>query len=94
MAVVLYCRQEAFTSKNKLGVSVLDTLGMGIGFTGLLTVLGAVRELFGSGTVFGMVLMPASFRPFVIMVLPAGAFITLGILAAAYNIINSGKGEA
>lgn len=81
-------RQEAFTSKNPVLVSICDTLGMGIGFTLLLLVLGAIRELLGAGSLFGMTIMSPSFKPLVIMVLPAGAFITLGLIASVYNLIN------
>ncbi len=81
-------RLEAFTSKNPVYLSVLDTLGMGIGFVWLLTLLGSVRELIGSGSWFGMTVMPSFFTNWVIMVLPAGAFITLGLFAALYNLIN------
>lgn len=81
-------RQEAFTSRNPLHLSILDTLGMGLGFTMVLTILGSVREILGAGSWFGFTMMPTNFRPLVIMVLPAGAFITLGIIAALYNLIN------
>jgi len=81
-------RQEAFTSKNPVHLAIADTLGMGMGFAMLLTLLGSVRELLGSGSVFGVVLMPSFFRPWIIMLLPGGAFITLGMLAAVYNLIN------
>ncbi|MEA3506958.1 MAG: electron transport complex subunit E [Elusimicrobiota bacterium] len=81
-------RQEAFTSKNPLHLAFSDTLGMGLGFTLILIVLGSVRELFGSGTLFAAQVLPAGFRPLIIMVLPAGAFITLGLIAALYNLIN------
>ncbi len=87
-------RQEAFTSKNPLHLAISDTLGMGLGFTLILIILGSVRELFGSGSWFGVALLPAGFRPLVIMLLPAGAFITLGLIAALYNLINlKTKGE-
>ncbi|MCP3683738.1 MAG: electron transport complex subunit E [bacterium] len=85
-------RQEAFTSKNPLHLSICDTLGMGLGFTFVLTILGSVRELLGSGSWFGIGVMPVTFRPLVIMVLPAGAFITLGIIAACYNLVNHKRG--
>ncbi len=81
-------RQEAFTSRNPLHLSVLDTLGMGVGFTWLLTLLGGVREILGAGTLMGAQVMPGGFEPLIIMLLPAGAFITLGILAALYNSVN------
>ncbi|MFH1416345.1 MAG: electron transport complex subunit E [Elusimicrobiota bacterium] len=85
---IILGRQEAFTSKNPVHLSIADTLGMGVGFTMLLILLGSVRELLGAGSCFGIHLMPGSFRPLVIMVLPAGAFITLGIIAALYNLLN------
>lgn len=83
-------RQEAFTSKNPLFRSVADTLGMGLGFTWALILLGSIRELLGSGSVFGHPLLGGWFRPWIIMILPAGAFITLGILIALMNTF-SGK---
>ncbi|MFC2061784.1 electron transport complex subunit RsxE [Elusimicrobiota bacterium] len=81
-------RQEAFASRNPLHLTVGDTLGMGLGFTFLLIILGSVREIIGSGSCFSFTVMPEFFRPWVIMVLPAGAFITLGIIAGIYNLIN------
>lgn len=85
-------RHEAFASKNPIHLSICDTLGMGMGFTILLIVLGSVRELLGSGSLFGITFIPSDFR-LVIMVLPAGAFITLGIIAAVYNLINQKSGK-
>ncbi|MGM0442154.1 MAG: electron transport complex subunit RsxE [Elusimicrobiota bacterium] len=86
-------RQEAFTSKNPVHLAISDTLGMGLGFTWLLVLLGSVREIIGSGMWMGMEVMPPGFRPWVVMVLPAGAFITLGFLAALYNYINQKRGS-
>lgn len=83
-------RQEAFTSKNPLFRSFADTLGMGLGFTWALILLGSIREILGSGGVFGHPLLGVWFRPWIIMILPAGAFITLGILIALMNTF-SGK---
>ena len=89
---IILGRLEAFASKNPVHRSIADALGMGMGFTLTLTVLGSVRELFGNGTVFSYKMLPAGYEPLVIMVLPAGAFITLGLLAALYNIINNRRG--
>jgi electron transport complex protein RnfE len=86
-------RQEAFTSKNPVGLSVLDTLGFGIGFTWVLIVLGSIRELLGSGSIFNYQILGSWFQPWVIMVLPAGAFITLGFLIALANFITQPKTE-
>nr|NIR96356.1 electron transport complex subunit RsxE [Gammaproteobacteria bacterium]NIT54460.1 electron transport complex subunit RsxE [candidate division Zixibacteria bacterium]NIX59881.1 electron transport complex subunit RsxE [candidate division Zixibacteria bacterium] len=87
-------RQESFTSKNPVGVSTLDTLGMGTGFTWTLVLLGAIRELLGSGSIFQYQILGTWFEPWVIMVLPAGAFITLGFLIAFFNHINKSVAEA
>lgn len=78
-------RQEGFTSKNPVGRSLLDTLGMGLGFTWALVLLGSIRELLGSGTVFHVLILGDWFQPWIIMILPAGAFITLGFLIALIN---------
>lgn len=81
-------RQEAFTSKNPVHLAISDTLGMGCGFTILLIILGSIREIFGTGTLFGLNIMGESYRAMIVMILPAGAFITLGLIAAMYNLIN------
>lgn len=81
-------RQETFASQNPVDRSFADALGMGIGFTWALLLLSAVRELLGMGSMFGLQLLGDWYRPMVIMVLPAGAFITLGILIAIMNIIS------
>ena len=85
---IILGRAEAFASKNNVAKSFLDALGMGIGFTCALITLGAVRELLGSGTVFGYAVMWGGFTKWVIMVLPAGAFLTLGLLVGLFNVIN------
>jgi len=81
-------RQEAFASKNPTHRAIADGIGMGIGFTWVLTLLGMIRELLGMGSMFGFQLLGAWYRPMVIMVLPAGAFITLGILVGIMNYIS------
>ena len=88
--VVVNCiilgRAEAFFSKNPLLNSIADAIGMGLGFTLGLLILGSVRELLGFGSLFGLSILPIN--PAVVMRLPAGAFITLGLLIAAANIIS------
>lgn len=79
-------RAEAFAAKNQVGLSLLDGLGMGIGFTLSLTVLGAVREFLGAGSVFGLTVYPADYAQ-LIFVLAPGAFICLAFLMAAFNKI-------
>jgi len=78
-------RAEAYASKNGVVGSLVDGLGMGIGFTLALFVLGGVRELFGSGSLLGVSLFGAGYQPFLLMILPPGAFIALGLLLAGMN---------
>jgi len=75
---VILGRAEAYASKQRLHVSVVNALGMGAGFTFALLCLGAVRELLGNGTLLGLQVMPANFEPWVVMVLPPGGFFVLG----------------
>lgn len=82
---IILGRQEAFASKNSVNLSFADALGMGMGFTGALTILGSIRELLGSGSLFGYEILGNWFRPWVIMILPPGAFLTLGILIGIIN---------
>lgn len=78
-------RAEAFASRNPLLPSVIDGVGMGFGFTLALFVLGAVRELFGAGTLLGVTVFGAGYQPLILMILPPGAFIAMGLLLAAMN---------
>ena len=87
-------RQEAFASKNGPFRALVDGLGMGIGFTLTLTLLGAVREVLGNGTVFGFQVMPGSFEPWIVMILPAGAFLTLGLMLGVANSITQKREQA
>jgi len=88
---IILGRAEAFASKKPILNSIADGLGMGLGFTMSLTVLGAIREILGNGTLFGFSLFGPDFSPFVFMVKPPGAFVCLGILLGAMNIISRGK---
>lgn len=82
---LILSRAEAFASKNTPGRSVLDALGMGIGFTFALFCLGAVRELLGNGSLFGAAIFPAGFQPWIVMILPAGGFFTLALWLLIFN---------
>ncbi|NPV43195.1 MAG: electron transport complex subunit E [Firmicutes bacterium] len=84
-------RAEAFASKNPVINSFLDAVGMGLGFTWALTLLSIVREIMGMGSVFGITILGKWFTPFIIMVLPPGAFLTLGILLGIMNTITAKK---
>lgn len=88
---LILARAESFASKNNAGLAAVDGIGMGLGFALALTILGAVREILGNGTLFGMGLFGASFQPALLFILPPGAFLTLGFLLAAFNKLNSKK---
>lgn len=74
---IILGRAEAFASHHGVVPSLLDGAGMGAGFTLSLLSLGAVREVLGSGTLFGIAVLPAGFEPWVVMILPSGGFLTL-----------------
>jgi electron transport complex protein RnfE len=78
-------RIEAFATRNPLGPSLADSLGMGAGFTAALMLLGGVREILGSGELFGAAVLGSSYTPMLIMILPPGAFLVLGIMMAIFN---------
>ena len=82
---IILGRAEAFASKNPVHLAVADGLGMGIGFTISLTLLGSIREIFGYGQWFGMQLLGDWFQPFTFMVEAPGAFVCLGLMLAGMN---------
>ena len=82
---IILGRAEAFASRQGVGPAVVDALGMGLGFTLGLTVLGAVREVLGAGTLLGWPLLGDAWPPILVMILPPGAFIGLGLLLAGMN---------
>jgi Na+-translocating ferredoxin:NAD+ oxidoreductase subunit E len=82
---IILGRAEAFASKNSVIKSLTDGLGMGIGFTLALVILGVVREILGFGSVFSQPLFPEAFEPMSIMTMAPGAFLALGILMAVFN---------
>ena len=82
---IIFARAEAFAFKNPPIPSIADGLGMGLGFTGAITILSMIREGLGSGTIFGAQVMPASYEPMAIMLKVPGGFITLGILLILVN---------
>jgi Na+-translocating ferredoxin:NAD+ oxidoreductase subunit E len=77
-------RQEAFASKNGPISALADALGMGVGFLVTLTCLGGIREILGGGKLFGYVVLP-NWEGWVVMILPAGAFLTLGLMLGGAN---------
>lgn len=84
---VLLARAEAFASKNNPLASAFDGLGMGVGFTLALTVMGALREIIGSGSLFGLNIMGASYEPMLLIVMASGGFLTFGLLLGVFNLI-------
>lgn len=78
-------RAEAFASRNGVGASLMDGIGMSIGFTFIITLIGVIRELIGNGTVFGVQVLPLTYQPFLIFILPPGAFLVIGFLMAAHK---------
>ena len=87
-------RAEAFASKNSITRSVLDALGMGIGFTAALLWIGVLREVLGSGTLFGVALFPANFQTWTVMVLPSGGFFAMAVWLLLVNWLKSRKAVA
>ena len=75
-------RAEAFASKNGIMASLMDGIGMSIGFTVVITLIGAIREFLGTGTLFGVQILGAWYPGFLIMILPPGAFLVIGFLMA------------
>jgi len=88
---IIICRAEACASKNPVLVSVIDALGMGVGFTLTLCFLAAIRELLSTGKIFEVHLMPDAFVPWAAMSMPVGAFITLGLMLGLVNIVAGRK---
>jgi electron transport complex protein RnfE len=81
-------RAEAFASKNNVVSSIIDALGMGIGFVIALTILGATREILGSGSLFGFQFVSENANTFIVFILPPGAFIALAYLTVVFNKIS------
>ncbi|MCL2703998.1 MAG: electron transport complex subunit E [Defluviitaleaceae bacterium] len=97
---IILARAETFAAKNPPVKSLLDGIGMGLGFTAALVIIGAFRELLGNGTILTdtafEIILPQSFPRTLLMILPPGAFITLGLLMALFNnikIIFAGKNQ-
>ncbi len=90
---IILGRAEMFASKNKVLPSVLDGLGMGVGFTAALLLMGSIRELLGAGTWFGLPVTSAFMDPILIFILPPGGFFVFGMLVAVANKLSNTDGE-
>ncbi len=84
-------RAESFASKNTVGRATMDGLGMGAGFTFALLCLGAMREILGAGSLFGAAVLPESFEPWVVMILPSGGFFSLAAWLLLFNWLKQRK---
>lgn len=86
---VILGRAEAFAGKNGVGKSFLDGLGMGVGFTFALVITATVREVIGTGKIWGLVLLGTKYNPVLFAVLSPGAFVTLGLLIGLFNMLEA-----
>ncbi|MDD4089515.1 MAG: electron transport complex subunit E [Tissierellia bacterium] len=88
---LILARAEAFASKNSLTNSIVDGLGMGIGFTLALSILSGIREILGNGTILGIRILPEAYEPMMMAIQPPGAFILLGLLIGLVNYLSRRK---
>ncbi len=88
---IILARAEAFASKNTVGQSALDGLGMGLGFTAALVIISTIREVLGNGTFLGVSVFGSGFQPATMLILPPGAFIVLGLLIGLINMLTTKK---
>jgi electron transport complex protein RnfE len=88
---IILGRQEAFASKNTVGMALADAAGMGGGFALALVILGGAREVLGKGSLFGVSLFGASYEPWVIMILPPGGFLMLGTILLVFAWVAEGR---
>lgn len=84
---IILARAEVFASKNKVVPSFFDGLGMGCGFALALLSIGIIRELLGTGAIFGMKVLGSWYNPALIMILPPGAFILIGYMVAGFKML-------
>ncbi|HQI70421.1 MAG TPA: electron transport complex subunit E [Bacteroidales bacterium] len=86
---IILGRAEAFAQKNKVFPAILDGIGMGIGFTLAITIMGSIRELLGNGSIFDVKLVSENAKTILLFILPPGAFITYGYLIALFNRVRA-----
>ena len=84
---IILGRAEAFASKNTIGLSFIDGLGMGLGFTFALVITASIREIIGTGKIWDLVLLGEHYNPVLLAILSPGAFITLGLLIGLFNLL-------
>lgn len=86
---IILARAEVFAAKNSIIPSMFDGMGMGAGFALAMILVGVVRELFGSGSIYGVQVLGANYDPALIMILPPGGFILIGLMIGSFNIIGA-----
>ena len=91
---IILGRAESFAGKNKIIPSIVDGIGMGLGFTIALVCMGSIREIIGAGTWFGIQILPAAIDPMLILILSPGGFFVFGVLMACANKLAEKKGKA
>lgn len=91
---IILGRAEAFAAKSPVSHSILDALGMGVGFTAALVLLGGIREIIGNGTIFGIIFTANHITPMTIMLLPPGGFFVYGVLVSLANKLDSSGRKA
>ena len=90
---IILARAEAYASKNPVLHSAMDGIGMGVGFTLALTLIGSIREIFGNGTIFGAQVFGANYQPMLLLILPTGGFIVFGLLLGIVNAVSTKIGK-
>ncbi len=90
---IILGRAEAFASKNNIFISIIDALGMGLGFTLALVLIASFREILGNGTWLGIPLFGPDFEPVLALILSPGAFLTIGLLIAALNAVEQKRSK-
>jgi electron transport complex protein RnfE len=85
---IILGRAEAFASKNGVLISILDGIGMGVGFTFALVLIAAIREILGDGKLFGYMVFGPGYQPALIMIMAPGAFVTMGLLMGYFNLLD------
>ncbi len=90
---IILGRAEAFASKNSIFISIIDALGMGLGFTFALVLIASFREILGNGTWLGISLFGPEFEPVLALILSPGAFLTIGLLIAALNALEQNRSK-
>ncbi|MCK4339835.1 MAG: electron transport complex subunit E [Candidatus Cloacimonetes bacterium] len=88
---IILGRAEAFAGKHSVGKSILDGIGMGIGFTLAIIIIAIIRELLGSGSIYNIRILPSSYKPMISAILPPGAFFTIALLMGLINFLRSKK---